>query len=56
MGRYHEEKIGIMRKYLGNIAKGFTYYIEGDIPSKKIDNAIKKFASGIDRTSIIGFF
>lgn len=56
MGRYHEEKIEIMRKYLGNIANGFTYHIKGDIPSKKIDNAIKKFASGIDRTSIIGFF
>lgn len=56
MGRHHEEKIEIMRKYLGNIANGFTYHIEGDIPSKKINNAIKKFASGIDRTSIIGFF
>ena len=56
MGKYHEEKIEIMRKYLGNIANGFTYHIKGDIPSKKIDNAIKKFATGIDRTSIIGFF
>lgn len=45
-----------MRKYLGSIANGFTYHIKGDIPSKKIDNAIKKFASGIDRTTIIGFF
>lgn len=56
MGKHHEEKIGIMRKYLGNIANGFAYHIEGDIPSKKIDNAIKKFASGIDRTTIIGFY
>lgn len=56
MGRHHEEKIEIMRKYLGNIANGFAYHIEGDIPGKKIDNAIKKFASGMDRTSIIGFF
>lgn len=56
MGRHHEEKIRIMRKYLGNIANDSTYHIKGDIPSKKIDNAIKKFASGIDRTSIIGFF
>lgn len=44
-----------MRKYLGKIAEGFTYHIKGNIPSKKIDNAIKTFASGIDRTSIIGF-
>lgn len=56
MGKYHEEKIEIMRKYLGKIANGFTYHIKGEIPSKKIDNAIKTFASGIDRTSIIGFF
>lgn len=56
MGKYHEEKIEIMRKYLGKIANGFSYHIKGDIPSKKIDNAIKKFASGIERTSIIGFF
>lgn len=56
MERYHEEKIEIMRKYLGNIVNGFAYHIKGDIPSKKIDNAIKKFASGIDRTSIIGFY
>ena len=56
MGKYHEEKIEIMRKYLGKIANGFSYHIKGDIPSKKIDNAIKTFASGIERTSIIGFF
>ena len=56
MGKYHEEKIEIMRMYLGKIAEGFSYHIKGNIPSKKIDNAIKTFASGIDRTSIIGFF
>lgn len=56
MEKYHEEKIEIMRKYLGKIANGFSYHIKGDIPSKKIDNALKKFASGMDRTTIIGFF
>lgn len=56
MGRYHEEKIEIMRKYLGKIANGFSYHMGGDIPSKKIDNALKSFASGMDRTTIIGFF
>lgn len=56
MGRYHEEKIEIMRKYLGKIANGFSYHVGGDIPSKKIDNALKSFASGMDRTTIIGFF
>lgn len=56
MGKHYEEKIEIMRKYFGDIANGFTYHIKGDIPGKKIDNAIKKFASGIDRTTIIVFF
>lgn len=56
MGTHHEEKIEIMKKYLGKIANGFAYHIKGDIPDKKIDNAIENFASGIDRTSIIGFF
>ena len=56
MGKYHEEKIEIMRKYLDKIADGFAYHIKGEIPSKKIDNAIKTFASGIERGSIIGFF
>ena len=56
MGKYHEEKCEIMRRYLGNIANGFAYHIKEDIPGKKIDHAVKRFASGIDRASIIGFF
>lgn len=56
MGKYHEEKIEIMRQYLGKITNGFSYHINGNIPSKKIDNALKKFALGMDKTTIIGFF
>lgn len=57
MGRYHKEKIEIMKRYLGKIATGsMKYHIKGSIPSKKIDNAIKTFASGLDRDSIIGFY
>jgi len=56
MGKHHEEKIEIMRKYLSAISTGFSCHIKGDIPSKKIDNALKKFASGMDRTTIIGFY
>lgn len=56
MERYHEEKIEIMREYLCKIVTGFAYHIKDDIPDKKIDNAIKKFAFGVDRTSIIGFY
>lgn len=55
MGKHHEEKIEIMRKYLMYISTGFAYHIK-DIPSKKIDNAIKKFAFSVDKTSIIGFY
>lgn len=56
MGKYHEEKCEIMGRYLGNIANSFAYHIKEDIPGKKIDHAVKRFASGIDRASIIGFF
>lgn len=58
MGKYHEEKIEIMKTYLGEIVASDTmkYHIKGSIPSKKINNAIKIFASGIDRDSIIGFY
>ena len=56
MGKSDEEKIEIIRKYLGKMTTGFSYHIKGDIPSKKIDNALKKFASGMDRTTIIGFY
>lgn len=56
MGRFHEEKIEIMKKYLGSIATSSSYYIKGDIPSKKIDAAISKFASDMDRTTVIGFY
>ena len=57
MGKFHEEKIEVMRKYLGSIAtSSLSYHIKGDIPSKKIDAAISKFASGMDRTTVIGFY
>lgn len=57
MGKFHEEKIEIMRKYLRFIATSSSnYHIKGDIPSKKIDAAISKFASGMDRTTVIGFY
>lgn len=52
----HEEKIEIMRKYLSKMNTFYVYHMKGDIPSKKIDNAIKKFANGLDSTTIIGFY
>lgn len=55
MGKHHEEKSRIMQKYLESIAVNCRCYIEEEIPKKKIDNAIKKFAPDVDRASIIGF-
>lgn len=52
----HQEKIELMRKYAGKIKTSFAFHIKGDIPSKIIDNAIKKWANGLDRTTIIGFY
>lgn len=52
----HEEKIEIMRKYLSKMNTFYAYHVKGEIPSKKIDNAINKFANGLDRTTIIGFY
>ena len=52
----HEKKIEIMRKYYKEIEAVSEFFIKGEIPSKRIDNALKKFASGMDRTTIIGFF
>lgn len=52
----HEEKIVIMRKYLSKMNTVYAYHVKGDIPSKKIDNAIKKFANGLDRDTVIGFY
>lgn len=51
----HKEKIELLRKYYSKISDDWEFHIKGDIPSKKIDNAIKKFANGLDRNTIIGF-
>lgn len=51
----HEDKIKLMRKYASDIRTSCEFHVKGDIPSKKIDVALKKFAHGMDRTTIIGF-
>ena len=52
----HEEKIELMRKYHKKIRTGFNFHIKGEIPSRIIDNALEKFAFGMDRTTVIGFY
>lgn len=55
MGQF-EDKIELLRKYYGKISTTYGFYIRDDIPSKKIDNALKKFAFGMDKSTIIGFY
>ena len=52
----HEKKIELMRKYYLDIRTSYDFFVKGDIPSKRVDNALRKFASGMDRTSMIGFY
>ena len=40
----HEEKIEIMRKYLADMTAAGNYHVKGNIPIKKIDNALQTFA------------
>lgn len=52
-----QKKIKLLKKYANEIkTSSFQFYIKGNIPSKKIDNAIQKFANNVDRTSIIGMY
>ena len=52
----HDEKIELMRKYYSDIKTNFNFYIESNIPSKIIDNAIKTFALGMNIKTVIGFY
>lgn len=52
----HEEKVELLRQYYKEIEAVSEFFIEGDIPSSRIDNAMKKFASGMNRDTVIGFF
>ena len=53
----HEDKIEIIRKYASQVKSDYNpFHIKGEIPSKKIDMAISKFAFGLKRETIIGFY
>lgn len=55
MGQY-EDKAALLRKYYQQITTSYGFDIKGEISSQKIDNAIKTFAPGLDRSKIIGFY
>lgn len=48
--------IELVRKYEAKMKTTLDFHIKGSIPSKKIDNAIKSFACGLDKTTIIAFY
>ena len=52
----HKQKVELMRKYASEICTSFVFHVGDDIPSKKIDNAIKKYANGLDRDTVIGLY
>lgn len=47
----------ILSKYLHTMPTTMdSYYLKGSIPSKKLNNAINSFASGVKRESVIGLY
>lgn len=55
MGMY-EEKLNILKKYYKDIPHVSGFYLKDDIPQKKLKNAVNTFASGVDESTIMGFF
>lgn len=52
----NDGKNEIMRKYLFKMNTNYKYYLKDDLPFKNIGNAINKFAKGLDKNTIIGFY
>lgn len=52
----YKEKKELLKKYYREIGTSSGFYIIDDVPLKKIENASKKFAFGVDRNRIIGFY
>ena len=51
----HQQKIALMRKYGYKIGAYSVFFTE-NIPPQKIDNAIKSYANGLDKDTIIGLY
>ena len=51
-----QQKINLLCKYSDKIRDKYDFYAKDDIPVKIIENAIKKYANGLDRNTIIGLF
>ena len=51
-----QQKIELLRRYADKIRANYDFYTKDDIPVKIIENAIKKYANGLDRNTVIGLF
>ena len=56
MGKFHKEKAEVMKNYLCDIAMFQGYYLDGCIPTKQINAAIRSFAPGLNISTILGFY
>lgn len=52
----NKKKIEIVEKYLPQLATSFKCYTWKDVSSKKLENAIKKFARGLKTETVLGFY
>ena len=52
----HEEKLELMKEYADEIFPYMPFYMQDEIPTKCLNNALKTFATGLDKSSILGFW
>ena len=52
----HEEKVQLLRKYAFSISNNFPFDFGNDVTDKKLINATKRFASGVQRKTVLGFY
>lgn len=52
----HEEKINLLKKYYKQIKTNNSFYIAGEIPYSKLNNALESFALELDISEILGFY
>ena len=56
MGKFHKEKLEIMKKYIRDIVDVKSYDLGDNVPESKLGNAKKYFASGLEDSSVLGFY
>lgn len=56
MSKLHNKKVNILKKYYKEINNtSFIFEVGDSVSSKKIENAKKSFASGLDSNKVLGF-